>query len=66
VKPALVDPAVTVTEAGTVTEPLVLDSVTACPPVGAAAVRVTVQASVPAPVMEELVQERAFSVPAVD
>jgi hypothetical protein len=62
VKPALVAPEATVTEAGTVTEVLVLDSVTAWPPVGAAAVRVTVHGSVPAPVMEELVQERELGV----
>ena len=46
--PAVVDPAGTVTEAGTVTDELLLDSVTTAPPAGAAAVSVTVQASVPA------------------
>ena len=48
VKLAEVAPAATVTEAGTVTAELLLASVTARPPVGAAAVSVTVQASVPA------------------
>jgi hypothetical protein len=48
VKGAVVAPAATVTEAGTVTAALLLASVTACPPVGAAALSVTVHASVPA------------------
>ena len=48
VKAALVALAATVTEAGTVTELLLLDRVTACPPVPAAALSVTVQVSVPA------------------
>ena len=46
--PAVVDPAATVTEAGRVTDELLLDSVTTVPPAGAAAVSVTVHASVPA------------------
>jgi hypothetical protein len=46
--PDVVDPAATVTEAGTVTDELLLDSVTTVPPAGAAAVNVTVHASVPA------------------
>ena len=54
---ALVDPAATVTEAGTVTEELLLASVTANPPLGAAAVSVTVQAFEVAPVSELLLQE---------
>lgn len=66
VNAALVDPADTVTEAGTVTALLLLVSVTASPPDAAADVRLTVQASVPAPVIELLVQETAFSVPLVD
>jgi len=49
-KLALVAPAGTVTEVGTVTALLLLESVTACPPVGAAELSVTVQLSVPAPV----------------
>jgi hypothetical protein len=50
VKVALVLPAATVTEDGTVTELLLSDTVTAAPPVGAAAVRVMVQVLEPAPV----------------
>jgi hypothetical protein len=42
-KPAEVAPAATVTKAGTVRIVLLLDSVTAAPPVGAALDRVTVQ-----------------------
>ena len=42
-KVALVDPAPTVTDAGTVSEVLLLASVTLDPPAGAAWVRVTVQ-----------------------
>ena len=44
VKVAVVAPAATVTEAGTVSEELLLASVTLEPPVGAVSVRVTVQA----------------------
>ena len=40
---AVVDPAATVTEAGTVSEALLLASVTEDPPVGATCVKVTVQ-----------------------
>src|SRR3954451_14048893 len=43
VKLALVDPEATVTEAGTVTAALLSASVTGVPPVGAAALNVTVQ-----------------------
>jgi hypothetical protein len=46
---AVVCPASTVTVPGTVTEALLADSVTAVPPVGAAAFSVTVQTLVPAP-----------------
>jgi hypothetical protein len=48
VKVALVAFAATVTEAGTVTELLLLARLTACPPAPAAALSVTVQASLPA------------------
>jgi hypothetical protein len=41
---AVVAPAATVTEAGTVSDALLLESVTADPPVGAICVRVIVQA----------------------
>src|SRR5690348_5728743 len=47
VKAALVAPAVTVTEAGTLTAPLLLDRDTAAPPAGAACVSVTVHEDVP-------------------
>jgi hypothetical protein len=43
----VVAPAATVTEAGTVRSPLLLDSETAAPPTGAAADMVTVQVDVP-------------------
>jgi len=56
VKVAVVDPAATVTEAGTVTVELLLARLTVNPPVAAAAFRVTVQLSVPDPVNEPLVQ----------
>jgi hypothetical protein len=62
VKAALVALAGTVTVAGTVTAVLLLERLTLRPPVGAAALRVTVQASVPAPVMDALLQESAASV----
>jgi hypothetical protein len=54
--PALVAEAGTVTEAGTETALLLLARPTATPPVGAEPVRVTVHASVPAPVIEALLQ----------
>jgi hypothetical protein len=56
VKVAVVEPAATVTEAGTVTDELLLARLTVNPPVGAAAFSATVQLSVPAPVIEPLVQ----------
>jgi hypothetical protein len=56
VKAAVVAPAATVTVAGTVTDELLLARLTANPPVAAAAFTVTVQLSVPAPVIEPLVQ----------
>jgi hypothetical protein len=58
-KLALVEPEATVTVAGTATDALLLATLTVAPPVAAAGFTVTVQASVPAPVMEELVQESA-------
>jgi hypothetical protein len=56
VKPALDEPAGTVTDAGTVTAELLLARPTANPPVGAAAFSVTVQLSVPGPVIDPVVQ----------
>ena len=56
VKPMLVAPAGTVADAGTVTALLLLARLTASPPVPAAALSVTVQASVPAPVSEPWLQ----------
>jgi len=56
VKLAVVEPAATVTEPGTVTVELLLARLTVNPPVAAAAFRVTVQLSVPDPVNELLVQ----------
>ena len=61
VKLAVVAPAATVTDEGTVTALLLLDRFTACPPVAAAALSVTVQVSVPAPVTDPLVQLRALN-----
>lgn len=56
VKLAVFDPAGTVTEAGTVTSLLLLAKLTANPAVAAAVFRVTVQLSVPGPVIEPLAQ----------
>lgn len=61
-KLALEEPAATVTEAGTVTAVLLLVRLTATPPLAAAALKVTVQLSVPAPVMEAALQETPLSV----
>jgi hypothetical protein len=61
VKLALIAFAGTATEAGTVTDASLLDRLTVSPPLGAAALRVTVQASVPAPVIAPLVQVNALS-----
>ena len=58
---ALVAPAGTITEAGTLMEALLLTRVTVWPPVGAPPDRVTVQESVPAPEIEALAQETDFS-----
>jgi hypothetical protein len=60
-KLALVELAATVTEAGTTTDELLLRRFTVNPPVAAAAFRVTEHASVPAPVMDEFVQEMAVN-----
>lgn len=60
-KLALEAPAATVTEDGTVTAELLLEIPTVKPPLAAAAFKATVQASVPAPVMDELVQDSAVS-----
>jgi hypothetical protein len=64
VKLALVAPAAMVTEPGTVTAPLLLARLTAVALV-AAEVRVTVHASVPAPVSDPLLQESALKVAGV-
>ena len=58
---ALVELAGTVTELGTVASELLLDRLTTTPPLCAAAVRVTVHASVPDPVIDPLLQERALN-----
>jgi hypothetical protein len=60
-KPAVLAPDATVTDDGTVTAELLLARLTARPPVAAAAFSVTVQLSVPAALMDELVQETAVS-----
>lgn len=61
VKPAVLAPAGTFTDAGTVTALLLLARLTVNPPEAAAAFNVTTQLSVPAPVIEPLVQLRAES-----
>jgi len=61
VKAALVAPAATVTLAGTVTELLLLARLTLTPPVGAAVFRLTVQASVPAPVKDDVTHASELS-----
>ncbi len=60
-KLAVVEPAATVTEAGTVTAELLLARLTTKPPVGAAALSPTVHVSVPAPVIVPLAQLSADS-----
>jgi hypothetical protein len=55
-KLAVAAPAATVTEAGTVTAELLLATPTAKPPLAAATFSVTVQLSVPAPVIDALLQ----------
>jgi len=64
VNPALVAFAATVTVAGTVTAALLLARFTVKPPLPAAAVSVTVQLSLPAPVIDALLQESALNAPA--
>ena len=59
--PALVAPAGTVTALGTVTAELLLDRFTISPPLGAEALSVTAQASVPDPVMAPLLQDSALN-----
>ncbi len=56
VKPALAAPDATVTDEGTLTAELLLARLTAKPPLAAAVFRVSEQLSVPAPVIEPLVQ----------
>jgi hypothetical protein len=60
-KLALVAPAATVTEDGTVTAALVLDKLTATPPEAAAPLSVTVHGSVPGPMIEALLQVTELS-----
>jgi hypothetical protein len=55
-----VEPAAMTTEAGTVTELLLLAMLTAIPPAGAGAFRLTVQPSVAAPVMDPFAQVKAL------
>jgi hypothetical protein len=62
-KATLVALAGTVTVAGTVTAALLLERLTLSPPLPAAVLRFTVQASLPDPVIETLVQVSAFSTP---
>jgi hypothetical protein len=64
VNAAVVALAGTMTVAGTVTAVLLLERFTLRPPVAAGPVRVTVQASVPAPVKDAVPQERPLKVPA--
>ena len=61
VKVAVVAPAVTVTEAGTVNKGLLLDSGTATPPEGAAPEKVTVQVELPAVPRLDWLQPRELS-----
>jgi hypothetical protein len=63
VNPALLVPAGTVIEEGTVTALSLLPRLTARPLLPAAAVSVTVQASVPAPVNEPLLHDSPFNTP---
>lgn len=62
VKDALEDCAEMATVAGIVTDALLLDKLTVTPPVGAAALKATVQMSVPDPAMEALAQVRELKV----
>ena len=63
VNPALVALAGTTTVAGTVTEVLLLVRPTLTPPLPAAELSVTVQASLPAPVMDALLQDNELNTP---
>jgi hypothetical protein len=63
VNAALVALAGTVTVAGSVTAVLLLNRVTLSPPLAVAAFSVTVQASVPEPVMDPLVQVSVLNTP---
>jgi hypothetical protein len=65
VNPTLVALAGTVTVAGTLTAALLVDRSTLCPPLPAAEVSFTVQASVPDPVMVELPHESELNGPCV-
>jgi len=65
VKETLDVPAGTVTEAGTVRAALLLVKLTLIPPLGAAALRATEQASVPVPVKESLEHVKELSAGAV-
>jgi len=65
-KPAFVAPAGTVTVAGAVSAALLLAMLTGKPPLGAAALRVTVQESLADPVIEELLQESPLSAAGAD
>jgi hypothetical protein len=58
---ALVAPAATASEDGTVTAESLLDKFTRRPPVGAAPFRLAVHASVPDPLIDELVHEMELS-----
>jgi len=64
VNPALLALAGTTTVAGTVTAPLLLATDTLKPPLPAGPLSVTVQASLPAPVIDALLQDRALNVAA--
>jgi hypothetical protein len=61
VKLAVVAPAATVTEAGTITAELLLATPTANPPLAAATFSVTVQLSVPAPVIDAVLQVKPLN-----
>ena len=63
VNPAVLAPAGTVRVLGTTTALSLLDRFTTSPPAGAAAVRLTVQRSLPAPVIEAWVQVRLLRTP---
>lgn len=58
-KPAVLLPAVTVTDAGVVTDALLSDRVTSAPPVGAAPVRVTVHVAAAGPLTDAGLQLKA-------